>query len=123
MNVNRCPWLTGTPVGRIAESLPEGAKCLRLRYDLPAAVLVAVPRSFWPIVENLLLGVVDTAASRRLNVSPRTYSRRVTELLDQLGVSTRFQAGVEIGRIVEASSAAAQRAPHQSRPDLVSGRR
>lgn len=29
-------------------------------------------------------------------MSPRTYSRRVAELLDYLGVATRFQAGVKM---------------------------
>lgn len=29
-------------------------------------------------------------------MSPRTYSRRVAELLEYLGVATRFQGGAEI---------------------------
>lgn len=40
----------------------------------------------------------DELACRRIGLSPRTYSRRVAELLTVLGVRTRFQAGVEAAR-------------------------
>src|SRR3954464_6083413 len=53
-----------------------------------------LPAHLCPVMEQLLLGVPDATASRRLNMSPRTFSRRVAELLDLLGVATRFQAGV-----------------------------
>jgi hypothetical protein len=53
-----------------------------------------VPAHLCPVLEQLLLGVPDATASRRLNMSPRTFSRRVAELLDLLGVATRFQGGV-----------------------------
>jgi hypothetical protein len=49
-----------------------------------------------PILDALMRGQTDAAASRRLNMSPRTFSRRVAELLDYLGVETRFQGGVKI---------------------------
>jgi hypothetical protein len=54
------------------------------------------PAQMLPILEELLSGDTDVTVSRRLNMSPRTYSRRVAELLDYLGVNTRFQAGMEI---------------------------
>lgn len=57
-----------------------------------------LPRRLRPVLMELFSGVPDTTASRRLNMSPRTYSRRVAELLGYLGVATRFQAGVEIVR-------------------------
>lgn len=57
-----------------------------------------LPRRLRPVLMELLSGVPDLTASRRLNMSPRTYSRRVAELLDYLGVATRFQAGAEIAR-------------------------
>jgi len=57
-----------------------------------------LPRRLRPILAELISGVPDMTASRRLNISTRTYSRRVAELLDYLGVATRFQAGVEIVR-------------------------
>lgn len=54
------------------------------------------PSHLLSILEELLTGDTDVTMSRRLNMSPRTFSRRVAELLDYLGVSTRFQAGMEI---------------------------
>jgi hypothetical protein len=48
------------------------------------------------ILEELLSGDTDATVSRRLCISPRTFSRRVAELLDYLGVNTRFQAGMEV---------------------------
>lgn len=52
------------------------------------------PQHLQPVLSQLLTGATDVAASKRLGMSPRTFSRRVSELLDYLGVSTRFQAGV-----------------------------
>ena len=51
-----------------------------------------------PVLQQLLSGATDHTASRLLGLSPRTYSRRVSELLDYLGVESRFQAGVEAAR-------------------------
>ncbi|MFB9524073.1 BTAD domain-containing putative transcriptional regulator [Streptomyces cremeus] len=58
----------------------------RTGYDRP-------PIHLEPILEQLLIGATDITASRRLGLSSRTFSRRVSELLDYLGVATRFQAG------------------------------
>lgn len=66
--------------------------------------------ALWPVVHQLMLGTVDAAASRRLNLSPRTYCRRVSAVLEHLGVDTRFQAGVEIGRYLGTSAAGAPQA-------------
>jgi hypothetical protein len=54
------------------------------------------PTQMLPILEELLSGDTDVTVSRRLSMSPRTFSRRVAELLDYLGVNTRFQAGMEV---------------------------
>jgi hypothetical protein len=54
------------------------------------------PAAMLPILEELISGDTDVTVSRRLNMSPRTFSRRVAELLDYLGVNTRFQAGMEV---------------------------
>ncbi len=70
-------WQTGTEAGSLVDNLPS-----RL-----AVVLSA-----------LALGEPDDVACRRLGLSPRTYSRRVAELLAILGVDNRFQAGVEAAR-------------------------
>jgi hypothetical protein len=54
------------------------------------------PAYLQPILEELLRGDTDVTTSRRLSMSPRTYSRRVAELLTYLGVRTRFQGGMEV---------------------------
>lgn len=55
-----------------------------------------MPEHLRPVLEQLLAGSTDDVASRRLNMSPRTFSRRVAELLQCLEVRSRFQAGVEV---------------------------
>jgi DNA-binding NarL/FixJ family response regulator len=54
------------------------------------------PGYLLPIVEALLSGQTDEAACRSLGISPRTFSRRVAELLGHLNVTTRFQGGAEL---------------------------
>jgi hypothetical protein len=54
------------------------------------------PMQMLCILEELLSGDTDVTVSRRLSMSPRTFSRRVAELLDYLGVNTRFQAGLQV---------------------------
>lgn len=56
-----------------------------------------VPAHLRPVLAVLLSGATDVTASRILNVSPRTFSRRLAELLEYFEVQTRFQAGVEVG--------------------------
>lgn len=58
----------------------------------------SLPAHLWPVLEQLLIGAPDVTACRRLNMSPRTFSRRVAELLECLGVQTRFQGGAEAVR-------------------------
>ena len=45
------------------------------------------------VLAELLAGATDESASHRLNVSLRTYRRRVQDLLHLLGTSSRFEAG------------------------------
>lgn len=47
------------------------------------------------IVTLMAAGVTDEAIARRLRLSRRTVVRRITALLDRLGATTRFQAGVQ----------------------------
>ncbi len=49
-------------------------------------------------LEVLALGAKDEAVARQLGVSLRTVRRRVADLLDELGATTRFQAGMEAVR-------------------------
>jgi len=60
----------------------------------------------WP-VENpreeeliwlLMAGHTDSSAARRLNVSPRTITYMLRNLMDRLTVNNRFQLGVALGR-------------------------
>lgn len=53
-----------------------------------------IPPHLRPILRALMLGVIDTTACRELNISSRTFSRRVAELLEHLGAESRFQAGM-----------------------------
>lgn len=45
------------------------------------------------VLGELLMGSTDEASAERLHVSLRTYRRKVRELLELLGASSRFQAG------------------------------
>lgn len=45
----------------------------------------------------LTAGLTDGAIARQLGISPRTLTRRIQEILDELGVETRFQAGYRLG--------------------------
>lgn len=47
------------------------------------------------IITLMAAGVTDEAIARRLRLSRRTVVRRITALLDRLGATTRFQAGVQ----------------------------
>jgi DNA-binding CsgD family transcriptional regulator len=47
------------------------------------------------IVTLMAAGVTDEAIARRLDLSRRTVVRRIAVLLDRLGATTRFQAGVQ----------------------------
>lgn len=50
------------------------------------------------VVTSLASGLPDDRAAQRARMSPRTYARRVAELMRRLGVATRFEAGVEVTR-------------------------
>ncbi|MFB8351796.1 helix-turn-helix transcriptional regulator [Streptomyces niveus] len=58
----------------------------------------ALPRQLRPVLDAMLCGLTDEAAAARLGMSPRTYSRRVGELLTALGTTSRFRAGAEAAR-------------------------
>lgn len=46
------------------------------------------------ILQMLKAGMKDQAIARQLGVSPRTATRRIAEIMADLGATTRFQAGV-----------------------------
>jgi DNA-binding CsgD family transcriptional regulator len=47
------------------------------------------------IITLMAAGVTDDVIARRLRLSRRTVTRRIAALLDRLGATTRFQAGVQ----------------------------
>jgi hypothetical protein len=49
------------------------------------------------LLTMLTAGVPDRAAAKQLGVSPRTYQRRIQDLMTQLEAETRFQAGLAAG--------------------------
>lgn len=60
------------------------------------------------ILERLRAGYTDDVAARELQVSLRTYRRHVAEIMRELGVNSRFQAGVramEMGLLSQRSDA------------------
>lgn len=57
-----------------------------------------LPYQLRPVLDAMLCGLTDEAAAARLGMSPRTYSRRVGELLTALGTTSRFRAGAEAAR-------------------------
>ncbi|MFD1371823.1 helix-turn-helix domain-containing protein [Actinoplanes sichuanensis] len=69
----------------------------------------ALPEHLAEVLDQLASGATDLAACRKLGVSGRTYSRRVSELLDHLGVASRFQAGIVAARLGLAHDPAPQR--------------
>lgn len=47
----------------------------------------------------LCTGMKDEAIARQLGISPRTLNRRIIRLMTVLGVSSRFQAGIQAARL------------------------
>jgi Response regulator containing a CheY-like receiver domain and an HTH DNA-binding domain len=62
--------------------------------DVAAREAHEPPAHLTPVLACLRDGLPDHAAAARLGLSPRTYARRVSELLTLLGAATRFQAAV-----------------------------
>jgi len=50
------------------------------------------------LLEQLVAGATDEVIARKLGISLRTVRRRIAHLMAELGVDTRFQAGVEAAR-------------------------
>ena len=52
-----------------------------------------------PVLRLLAQGLSDRATGAALGVSQRTVQRRITEAMDALGVSSRFELGFAFGRV------------------------
>jgi hypothetical protein len=82
----------GRPPAPPVTPRPEMAQPQMPRPQMPRPEM---PEHLRPVLEQLLAGTTDDVACRQLHLSPRTFSRRVAELLECLEVRSRFQAGVE----------------------------
>ena len=51
-----------------------------------------------PVLELLQLGLKDETIARQLGISLRTVRRRIAMVMDEVGATTRFQAGIEAAR-------------------------
>ena len=71
-------WERAIPIGRVGSSDGD---------DLQSRML-----------ELLMMGAKDETIARHLGVSLRTVRRRISEFMDEMGATTRFQAGLEAGR-------------------------
>jgi hypothetical protein len=60
--------------------------------------VVGVPSHLAGVLAQMASGATDRTAQRELGLSLRTYSRRAADLLEVLGVESRFQAGIEAAR-------------------------
>jgi DNA-binding NarL/FixJ family response regulator len=50
------------------------------------------------VLELLQLGLKDETIARQLGISLRTVRRRIAMVMDEVGATTRFQAGIEAAR-------------------------
>ena len=53
----------------------------------------------WLVLQHLRDGSTDEVASREVQVSLRTYRRRVAEIMRVLGADSRFQAGARAAEL------------------------
>ena len=65
---------------------------------LPVAAVPTADAVDTDLLRLLLLGVTDAAAAAQLGISLRTVQRRVSELMETAGVTTRMQLGAEAVR-------------------------
>lgn len=78
-----------TPARPETETAPEA--------ELPSLVM-ALDKRDRKILAMLAAGASDANISRQMQISQRTVERRVRTLLEQLGATTRFQAGAQAVR-------------------------
>ncbi|MEV7185429.1 LuxR C-terminal-related transcriptional regulator [Kitasatospora sp. NPDC093102] len=51
------------------------------------------------VIHMMAMGTKDEAIARQLGISTRTLSRKISQILERLGVQTRFQAAVKLARV------------------------
>ncbi len=85
----------------LADGLVVAFDALWAEADAPGYIKVtaiAEPTLPLEILRKLATGTKDHLIARELGISQRSLSRRLRELMDVLGASSRFQAGVEAAR-------------------------
>lgn len=86
-------WEQATPVAVVPDGQQAGSK--RKRPGRGPDALSDQDRRLLSLMSS---GMKDSAIGRTLGVTQRTVSRRVAELMNELGAATRFQAGIQAGR-------------------------
>jgi DNA-binding NarL/FixJ family response regulator len=71
-------------------------KTLELILAADSELQQSIRRVYLALLEHP--GSTDAAIARHLGISQQTVERRIRAILDLLGVTTRFQAGVQAGR-------------------------
>lgn len=69
--------------------------CWQLATPMSGPTIDDLDQRTTDILQLLAAGISDAAIAEQVGVSQRTVERRVRSLMDQLGVTTRFQAGVQ----------------------------
>ena len=98
---------THNDAGRLLLRAPALVTLVRALFEEYWTQAVPLPRTAGPtdpadearsVLELLQMGMKDESIARQLGVSLRTVRRRIADLMDDLGASTRFQAGAEAAR-------------------------
>ncbi|WP_109505257.1 helix-turn-helix domain-containing protein [Nocardioides speluncae] len=79
-------WAEATPLARAVGRVPDAAHAEQL--DDEQLLMLRL----------LADGLTDQAIARQLGVAPRTFTRKLRALFEELGIESRFQAGVEAAR-------------------------
>lgn len=89
-------WQRSTPMATSARSLSVAAAAVDPTPPAAAAEERddALTTADLELLRLLNLGLKDATIARQLGVSMRTTRRRITAILERLGVTTRFQAGI-----------------------------
>ena len=89
----------GQSMPRRAAWTPAWNRVLAPSWSISARTRRSTVRCETPVWRAIVAsGAPDATIARQTGVSQRTVERRVRALMDQLGASTRFQAGVHAAR-------------------------
>jgi DNA-binding CsgD family transcriptional regulator len=98
---------SGNDAGRLLLRAPALVALVRALFEEYWAQAVPLPLAtgaadssdeLRSVLDLLQMGMKDESIARQLGVSLRTVRRRIADLMDDLGASTRFQAGAEAAR-------------------------